>query len=68
MGNSRFSLFLLLHNLKFLDKSEYFVQVKYNGQIPLLPICSDIMCPYSQFQELVNSRIPTDFNKECQLQ
>jgi len=37
---------------------KYFVQVKYNNKVLLPPGCSDVMCPYEQFQNLLNSRIP----------
>jgi len=47
--------------------SNYFVQVKYNGQSYQLPGCSAIMCPLDQFEAFVSTRIPTDFDKECDI-
>ena len=53
-------------NLRSLDSdNDYFVQVKFNGQSYQLNGCSGVMCPITEFQALVASRIPTDFAKEC---
>jgi len=40
------------------ESKEFFVQVKYNDKVLHPPGCSDVMCPYSQFKQLLRSRIP----------
>jgi len=48
------------------SNSHFFVQVKYNGQSYKLPGCSGYMCPLSQFEGFISTRIPTT-PKECGL-
>jgi len=46
--------------------SKYFVQLKYNSNVLLLPHCSDVMCPFDEFTTLLKSRIP-DYPSVCDI-
>jgi len=46
-------------------RTQFYVQVKYNGESILMSGCSDVMCDYSDFMDFISTRIPTNFEKEC---
>eukprot|EP01114_Cavostelium_apophysatum_P014172 TRINITY_DN3607_c0_g1_i1.p1 TRINITY_DN3607_c0_g1~~TRINITY_DN3607_c0_g1_i1.p1 ORF type:complete len:435 (-),score=74.74 TRINITY_DN3607_c0_g1_i1:48-1274(-) len=48
------------------SRTQFFAQVKYNGEVVLVKGCSDVMCPIDQFQNVLNSRIPHDPDVQCQ--
>jgi len=51
--------------LSSVDETEYFVQVKYNGEIVQSPGCSGVMCPFNEWKVVALSMIPSNWQKEC---
>ena len=52
------------------DKKEY-IRAKFNNQVLHLPKCQstekDGWCPLEDFKKILKEKIPTDFDKECQV-
>jgi len=47
------------------DNTNYFVQVKYNGQPAQTSGCSSVMCPFDEWKIAALNMIPTNWQKEC---
>jgi acid phosphatase len=45
--------------------SQFFVQVKYNGEIPVLPGCGAQMCPVQLFSKVVLNNVPANMHELC---
>jgi hypothetical protein len=48
--------------------NNYYVQVKYNGQVLKVSGCDNPMCSFEQFQRFALTRMPTNYAQQCALQ